>query len=163
MRVHIEGTELPGRSCAPDTAGRRYANVHVGVQRGKDVVDLVRADATSAQWSFDVRTRLVEDGSLDVGGPFVHGRRGDRFLYLSWGTVDDAGRFTMFRRAKLMFADIEPATLRAAADGDAVLVGRITLTDSCGNPRCARVREPDLRWLAESAVAPPPAVRGSGA
>lgn len=152
MRVRIEGTELPGRSCAPETAGQGYANVHVGVQRGKDVVDLVPGDAASAQWSFEVRTRLVEDGSLDVSGPFVHGRRGDRFLYLSWGTVDGSGGFTMFRRAKLMFADVPPTALHAAADGGAVLVGRVTLTDSCGNPRCARVREPDLRWSAESVV-----------
>ncbi len=140
MRVRIEGTELPGP---------RFANVYVGVQRGKDVIDLVPADAKAAQWSFEVRTRPVEDGSLDVGGPFVHGRRGDRFLYLSWGTVDEAGGFTMFRRAKLMFGDVAPATLHSAVEGDAVLVGRITLTDRCGNPRCARVREPDLHWSAE--------------
>lgn len=139
MRVRIEGTELPGPL---------FANVYVGVQRGKDVIDLVPADAAAARWSFEVRTKLGDEGSLDMSGPFVHGRPGERFLYLSWGTVD-AGGFTMFRRAKLMFADVPPAALDAAAEGDSVLVGRVTLTDSGGNPRCARVREPDLRWSAE--------------
>lgn len=149
MRVRIEGIELPGRGCAPADAGQRYENVHVGVQRGTEVVELVAGDAPSARWSFDVRTRRADDGSLDVGGPFVHGRRGDRFVYLSWGTVDDTGAFTMFRRAKLHFADVDGETLRAAAADDAVLVGRIRLTDSCGLPRCARVRAPDLRWSAD--------------
>ncbi len=80
----------------------------------------------------------------------MQGRRGDRFVYLSWGTVDGAGSFTMFRRAKLHFADIEPAELaRAAADDSLVLVGRIRLTDGCGDPLCARVREPQLRWSVE--------------
>ena len=41
-------------------------------------------------------------------GPAVHGKRGERFLYLTWGDVGPAGEFAMFRRAKLMFADIAP-------------------------------------------------------
>jgi hypothetical protein len=39
--------------------------------------------------------------------------------------------------------------LRAAHDGDGVLVGRLGLTDEDGGPRCARVRPPDVRWLLE--------------
>ena len=68
------------------------------------------ADAASATWEFEVTSREV-DGLLDVGGPWVHGRPGARFLYLSWGAVDDEA-FAMFRRAKLMFGDIPT---RAAA------------------------------------------------
>jgi hypothetical protein len=37
----------------------------------------------------------------------VQGRPGARFVYLTWGDVAEDGSFTMFRRAKLMLADLE--------------------------------------------------------
>ena len=128
--------------------------MHVGVQRGREVVDLVAGDAASALWSFEVTIRIDKDGANDFAGPFVHGKRGDRFLYLSWGTVDDAGAFSMFRRAKLNFADVDPDTLQRAIDGGGTLVGRLGLTDRCGGPRCARVRPPDIVWTAVSSGRP---------
>jgi hypothetical protein len=147
MRIRIDGIDLPGNrdgGMGGGVAGLRFGNVHVGVQRGSDVVELVPADAGSATWAFDVTSRDV-DGLLDVGGPWVHGRPGARFLYLSWGNVDSDG-FAMFRRAKLMFGDVPTGVLRAAHDGDGRLVGRLGLTDACGDPRCARVRPPDITW-----------------
>ncbi|CAM5738556.1 hypothetical protein SALBM311S_09507 [Streptomyces alboniger] len=57
-----------------------------------------------------------------------------------WGTVDDAGVFTMFRRAKLMLDAIPADALAAARDG--LLVGRLGLTDPLGDPVCAPGRTP---------------------
>ncbi|MDQ3469763.1 MAG: DUF5990 family protein [Actinomycetota bacterium] len=90
----------------------------------------------------------VHVGTLDLRGPAVHGSRGDRFLYLTWGDVDPDGSFAMFRRAKLMIADIEPDLLTATAAGDGNLVATIGLTDACRAPLCARVRPPAVRWHA---------------
>ena len=56
------------------------------------------------------------------------------------------GVFHMFRRAKLMFDDIDPALVDGANDVGNVLVGTIDLTDDRGGPRCARVRPPALVW-----------------
>jgi hypothetical protein len=147
VRIRIEGTDLPGRRSGGEADALRLGNVHVGVQRKAEVVDRVRADAPAATWHLDVGTRDV-DGLLDVGGPWVQGRPGARFLYLSWGTVE-GDRFTMFRRAKLLFGDIPTALLRAAHDGGGVLVARLGLTDEHGGPRCARVRPPDVHWTLE--------------
>ena len=144
MLIRIEGTDLPGRRGGPVADELRLGNVHVGVQRQAEVVDRVPADAESAVWEFDVAGREI-DGLLDVGGPWVHGRPGARFLYLSWGTVED-DRFTMFRRAKLMFGDIPTPLLRAAYDCEGTLVARLGLTDRDGGPRSARVRPPDIAW-----------------
>ena len=144
--VRIEGFALPGRSCAPDRAGQSYENVHVGIQRRREVVELVAGDAEAAVWSFEATAKIVGGGVTDFGGPFVQGRPGERFVYLSWGTVDAAGGFHMFRRAKLHFADADPDTLRSVVEGDGTLVGRLGLTDRCGDPRCARVRPPDIVW-----------------
>ena len=147
MRIRIEGTDLPGRRGGGEADALRLGNVHVGVQRKAEVVDRVPADAPAATWDLDVGTREV-DGLLDVGGPWVHGRPGARFLYLSWGTVE-GDRFTMFRRAKLLFGDIPTALLRAAHDGGGLLVARLGLTDGQGGPLCARVRPPDVHWTLE--------------
>jgi hypothetical protein len=141
--MRIEGFEMPGISCAPHDAPQRYDNVHVGIQRGKEVVELYPGDAPSAEWSFQVTVKHV-DGGLDFGGPFVQGRRGDRFVYLSWGVVGPGG-FRMFRRAKLHFADAAPEVLDSAASTGSITC-RVRMTDGLGNPRCAHVRPPDATW-----------------
>jgi hypothetical protein len=52
----------------------------------------------------------------------------------------------MFRRAKLMVADIDPALLAAVAADDGTLVAELGLTDGRGGPLCARVRPPAVTW-----------------
>ncbi len=135
-RVRIVGRELPGLRCGG------YNGVHVGVQHRRDVVDLVPGDAPRAEFDLDVDVR---DG--DFRGPFVHGRRGERFLYLSWGTVGADGTFTMFRRAKLHLSAVPDELLDEVSRG-AGLVGELPLTDECGMPRCASVRPPQITWRA---------------
>ena len=147
MRIRIEGSDLPGRRDGDEAARLRRDNVHVGVQRKAEVIDRVPADAPAAAWELEVTSREI-DGLLDVGGPWVHGRPGARFLYLSWGAVDGPA-FAMFRRAKLLFGDIPTELLRAAHEDGGVLVGRLGLTDAHGEPTCARVRPPDITWSRE--------------
>ncbi|MEW2145319.1 DUF5990 family protein [Micromonospora vinacea] len=147
MRIRIDGSDLPGQRPGAEADTLRLGNVHVGVQRKAEVVDQVPADAASATWSFEVSSREI-DGTLDVGGPWVHGRPGARFLYLSWGAVTQDG-FAMFRRAKLMFTDVPTELLRAAHEGSGTLVGRVGLTDAAGEPICARVRPPAIAWAVE--------------
>ena len=146
MQIRIEGSDLPGRRGGVEADALRRKNAQVGVQRKAEVVDRFPADAESATWEFEISSREI-DGLLDVGGPYVHGRPGARFLYLSWGAVDGA-EFAMFSRVKLMFGDVPTDVLRAAHDGDGVLVGRLGLTDSKGGLRVARVRPPDIAWEA---------------
>jgi hypothetical protein len=136
--MRIEGRDLP------PSHDLRLRNVHIGVQRKTEVIDRFPTTAHEATWEFDVTVREVDD-LLDVGGPFVHGRPGARFLYLSWGNVD-GGKFDMFRRAKLMFGDIPTAVLRDAYEQGGLLVGELGLTDEHGDPKCARVRPPDIVW-----------------
>ena len=119
--------------------------MHVGVQRKQEVVELVPGDPRGARWTFEVTAKEV-DGGLDFGGPFVHGKRGDRFVYLSWGVVD-GDEFTMFRRAKLHFADVDASVLRSAVEGR-TLRCRVVMIDERGNPRCTHVRAPDAVWSA---------------
>ena len=148
MRVIIEGHDLPVADFVSD--GAPLHNVHVAVQVGKEPAGLVRGDAEGARWDVDVRT-VVEDGGVDLRGPAVHGRKGERFLYLTWGNVGSDGSFAMFRRAKLMVGDIPPEMLTDAARDDGVLVASLPLTDECGAPRCARVKPPVISWRSAEA------------
>jgi hypothetical protein len=68
MSAHFRliGTELPGSTCATaPTESGMYTSVHVGVQRGKEVIDLVRGDAAKAVFEFDVDGRVLSY-SLDL-------------------------------------------------------------------------------------------------
>lgn len=144
MLIRIEGHDLPGAD-GPDG----YRNVHVGVQRrGRpaELLGLVSGAAPSATWVID-GAPVSRDGGLDITGRFIQGPPGGRFIYLSWGAVDDAGGFTMFRRAKLWLEAV-PADVGAEAVDRGVLVGRLGLTDRFGNPLCASVRPPAIEWVA---------------
>ena len=87
---------------------------------------------------------------IDIRGPYIQGPPGARFIYLSWGTVDDRGTFTLFRRAKLWLDGVPGEVIDDAFELGA-LVGRLGLTDGKGNPLCAAVRPPLIAW---SAAAP---------
>jgi hypothetical protein len=148
--LRIEATDLPGRSCgpSPDEPGG-YHNVHVAVQRrGKpgELLGLTPGDAPKAEWTLECVATRAENG-IDLKGPYVQGPPGGRFVYLSWGTVDDDSNFRMFRRAKL-WLDAVPGDVAEAAIDSGVLVGRLGLKDAKSNPLCAAVRPPTITWSA---------------
>jgi len=109
----------------------------------------VPGDASSATWTVECSATRSGTG-VDLKGPYIQGPPGGRFIYLSWGTVDDAQRFTLFRRAKLWLDGIPPDVLERAFQGG-LLVGRLGLTDRKGHPLCAAVRPPLIEWSAAAA------------
>lgn len=145
MQLEIRGHHLPGRSWSGD--GTTRDNVHVGVQVRRAPAELVAGDAQSARWLVDVEVRRSADGT-DFAGPAVQGKRGERFVYLTWGDVD-SDTFAMFRRAKLMLGEIDDQVLREADHPGRRLVAEVNLTDECGAPRCARLRPPALTLFVE--------------
>jgi hypothetical protein len=81
----------------------------------------------------------------------VRGDRSDRHLGLVWGEVPGDGTFRLFRGAKLRLVDVDQALVERAWQPGYALVARVRLTDARGNPICARVRPPDIEWLASPA------------
>jgi len=148
--IRIDGVDLPGLHCAPspDRPGG-YHHVHVGIQRRNrrdQLLGLTPGSATSASWTIECMPVPAGNG-FDLKGPYIQGPAGARFIYLSWGTVDDAGNFELFRRAKL-WLDGVPGEVIAAAVDCGLLVGRLGLTDRKGKPLCAAVRPPLIEWSA---------------
>lgn len=136
VRIRVTGRELPGLVWCG------HERVHLGIQRGREVVDLVPADAEVAVFDLTVGVTVDPEGRADFRGPYVHGRRGERFLYLSWGDVGRDGRFAMFRRAKLHLSGLPEADLA----GHGRFEGTLSLTDARGGPLCASVRPPRITW-----------------
>ena len=143
LRIRIEGSSLPGRTFG------EHQHVHVGVQCRSDAVDLIPGDAAEAIFEFDVDILPDDAGGWDFRGPYVHGKRGERFLYLTWGDHPPGGGYEMFRRAKLHLSSLDPALITTAAAAADRLVARLALTDGKGGPRCASVRPPAISWTAE--------------
>jgi hypothetical protein len=141
LNVKIVGERLPGRAC-----GDGHTNVHVGVQRGDEIVQLQPAEGGSVKFTFGIVLREQEDGTLDFRSPFVHGKPGDRFFYLVWADVDGGdgdGTPTMFSRIKLMLAAL-PAGLVTPKTG--TLEGYLSLTTPDGKLVTAAVRPPAINW-----------------
>ena len=138
--VRIVGRRLPGSSWS----GRH--GIHVGVQRGTEVVGLVTGDAADAVFDIDLEVVAGSDGEPDFRGPYVHGRRGERFFYLSWGEVDDAGTFAMFRRLKLHLAPLVEQSTAESVFGAKRIQAVLELTDTRGRPLAASVRPPWVTW-----------------
>jgi hypothetical protein len=154
MHIRIDAVDLPGltRPASVDGKVPAYDNIHVAVQRRDRPAELLEpqpGDAPSATWTLECTTSASPTGP-EVKGPYVQDRLGRRFIYLSWGTVDESGTFTMFRRAKLML-DVIPADVLTAAARAGLLVGRLGLTDAQGGPLCARVEPPHITWTAATA------------
>ena len=131
MRIRIEGHHLPGRVTGP------HHDVQVGVQVRREAVELVPGDAESASWTVEVTESYGAD-VRDFHGPAVQGKRGERFVYLTWLEGPDG---EMFRRAKLMLSEAPEAEQ---------VVASVHLTDEKGMPRCARRRAPAVEWSAEA-------------
>ncbi|MFG2819829.1 DUF5990 family protein [Kitasatospora sp. NPDC048365] len=158
MDLRIDATDLPGSSCEPGPGFPGATGIHVAVQRrGRpdELLGLHPGDAPSAGWTLHCTPVRTPQG-LDLRGPHLQGGPHARFVYLSWGAVDAAGTFTMFRRAKLMLDAVDRQTLEAA-EACGLLIARLGLTDGRGHPLCAAVRPPAVTWSAGTPHQPRPA------
>ena len=168
MTVVIEGTELPGLSCHPEPNGTVHRNIHVafttspkGIPEGTRTLTIpgrpgvgaepFPGDAEATRWETEVTVRGSAGDGYDFTGLAVRGGRADRHLGLVWGDAPGDGTLQLFRGAKLRLADVPPAVITEAMRPGHRLVARVRLTDSNGNPICARIPSSHLTWSAEPA------------
>ena len=140
VTLQIHCRDLPGTTFGEHTA------VRLGTQRGQVVVDDVPAN-TAGEVTFtlplSVRPRPATE-ELDFGGPFVHGKPGERFLYLCWGQRGADGTWYGFRRAKIPLALLDRGRLLNALHTTRPLSLAIRMTDAKGGPICGSLKSKDI-------------------
>lgn len=143
VQVVIVGEQLPGRVCAGHT------EVSVGLQVGKEVVEVFAGDRPTVRWHTAITLGRDPSGVRLARGPALHGPRSERFFYLAWLAASPHG-LAMFRRAKLQIDGVaEPLFALLLAEGG-TLVGTLPLTAPDGTPVCASVRPPRIVWSASA-------------
>jgi Family of unknown function (DUF5990) len=148
IRIEACCRELPGtRFEDPADSGRPLKEpVHLGIQHGRDVVDVVPADRKEVTFVAEFRVGTNPDGSPNFLGPYAQGKPADRFFYLSWGVGTKDGGFEMFRRLKIRLGHLTWPAIRQAARSGRPLQVTLRLTDAKGGPLCATPPESHVRW-----------------
>jgi hypothetical protein len=112
--------------------------VDFGLQKGHgnnyEIVQRQRSTkGKDLQFEFAVTVKNAKDGSTDFGGPFVQGKRGDRYFYISIGTYAGQSNTPWSRRLKVPLSGITQELI----DSKRMLVARIPGTGRDGGPSCA--------------------------
>jgi len=151
MQIRIEARDLPGLRCHPGPdAPDGHTGLRVGVQRRGDpqqILDPVPGNASSASWTLEATVRDTPHG-IDLTGPYIQGRPGGRFIYLSWLSDQGPGPLGMFRRGKISLETIPTQVLDHAKHGGRIGV-RVRLTDDRGNPACATFGSASAAWYVD--------------
>jgi hypothetical protein len=134
---------LPGTECVGKTG------VRLGVQKGDVVIEDVPGDREEVIFTIPVRAfPSGRNGQPDFRGPFVHGKVGERFLYLCWGTRS-AQTWEGFRRAKLHLRYLSRPLLEKALQAGLPIAVHLDMTDEKGFPLTASIKEDAGVWQLE--------------
>ncbi len=117
----------------------------LGLQRGTEIADLAPDEASQHVFAVPIEPVRRADGSLDWRGPYVHGKLGERFVYLVWSRSDSIGRPEMVGRAKIGLGHLTWDDVARAGDGGGLAA---TLALSCPNgaPVTATLKPPHIAW-----------------
>jgi len=104
---------------------------------GGSKYETVQAQRSSAnadlKFEFPVTVRSDKDGAPDFFGTFVHGVRGDRYVYIDIGTYAGQANTYWSRRLKVPISRITWELVNSQS----TLVGEIPGTGKDGGPSCA--------------------------
>jgi hypothetical protein len=146
IRVTLAG--MPVLWCAD------LSELSVGLQVGRDglLEGLVLADGR--EFEVEIGVKEGRDGQPDFRGPLVHGRVGERFLYIAWLAPMDDGSRRRVRRLKVYLSPVARKGWSSDGIGWDLVRGRgavgceVNGSDAQGMPACGTA---ELKW---SEVAP---------
>lgn len=114
-----------------------------GLQKGKgsDYETVQKQNATSGDLVFEfiAGVKLTDDGITDFFGPYVHGKRGERFVYLDIGTYAGETNSIWGRRLKIPLSGVTKEIFDKPGDA-IVLQCKVPGTGKDGGPNCATVK-----------------------
>ena len=116
-----------------------------GLQSRHDV-DEPRPASTTTEFHTTIEVIRTANSGVDFAGGHVHGRRGDRFIYLAWGIPDATEPFVMFARAKIKLDSIPVDLVDVSVDNGHPLVAELQATNSKGQPASGTITPPSIDW-----------------
>lgn len=132
-----------------DLPGLQYEGrgpLHLGIQQDEAIIEAAPADRDRIVFRPTLRVRKNSDGSANLLGPFAHGPRGERFIYLNWVVVRGGTHVERIGRIKLHLNHIEYTDAqKAAARGRPIRV-TLQLTNEKDKPVFASVRADKAKW-----------------
>jgi hypothetical protein len=141
ITIRLRCRNLPGARVGESAA------VRLGIQRGKEVVEDVSADAEEATFTAPLRIGgSPEAGPPNFLGPFAHGTVNDRFLYLCWGERTANGAWEGFGRAKIRLSPVTWEAITRAQETGAEIEAVIDMTDARGAPVFASLSADRVQW-----------------
>lgn len=140
---HLPGTDFPSLT------GGESQPVHLGIQRGNEVIEVVPANRKRAIFEPHFRVAPLPNGKTNFLGPYAKGTPTERFFYLCWVVKDKDGRLRGFRRAKIHLSHLPWSQVEEAIQSNKPLTVTLSLTDKKGEPRCASIRSNEARWQKE--------------
>jgi hypothetical protein len=141
LDVELVCVELP--AAVPDG----LSALRLGVQAGQAVEQDAPCPAAEIVFRFLLQVAIDrQDGAPRFSGPYVHGPRGGKFLYLCWGDRA-AGEWQTYGRAKLSLGAVEPGLVETALRTHRPLRARVRLTDARGRPATGSLKSGVYEWM----------------
>jgi hypothetical protein len=120
--------------------------VHLGIQQDEDINETAPADSDRIVFRPSLRVRRHTDGSANFLGPFTHGPRNERFIYLNWVVVRNKVPIEQIGRIKLHLNHIKYEQAQKAAARKKPIKVALQLTSEKGKPVFASVRANKAKW-----------------
>jgi Family of unknown function (DUF5990) len=137
VAIEIVCTSLPG---AGDNS------LHLAIQRDETITEAAPADSKRIVFRPALRARRNADGTVNFLGPFAHGPKAERFIYLNWVAANGTVLTVQVGRIKLHLNHIKwSAAKKAAEENKPIRVG-LALTNAKGGPVMASVRPDVAKW-----------------
>lgn len=129
-----------------DLPGAGSSHLHLGIQRDKVMIEAATAESKRIVFKPTLRARRNADGSVNFLGPFAHGPKAQRFIYLVWATTDGNVPSAVAGRIKLHLNHIQWRAVQKAATGNKPIRVRLALTNAKGNLVMSSVRPDVAKW-----------------
>jgi hypothetical protein len=121
--------------------------VRFAVQQGRSgLVGGAVARGSDLRFDFTIKASRSADGSLRLGGEFVQGPAGGKFIYINSGTSAGQPSSPWTRRAKVGLKTLTWLMIQRAMSKGACLQVRIAGKSRDGGPACATVPLLDGGW-----------------
>ena len=114
--------------------------------QSRQVVDDPRPASVTTEFYTAIDIIRTADSGFDFAGEHVHGRRGDRFIYLTWGLPDSTEPFVMFARAKIKLDSIPADLLDVSIESGQPLIAELQATNTQGQPASGTIKPRSIDW-----------------